>query len=123
MGGGSGTDAAQVTASVADEIRLPVQQTVGFDNIRELPAVPRTVCTKPESVSTPIWAFMPKYLSLPLLALVHLAVLCLVFVQGGGGRCNQRGIHHGTCLQLQPFGLQQRVDRGQNLIGQLVALQ
>src|SRR6218665_516368 len=32
-----------------------------------LPAVPRTVCTRPESASTPMWAFMPKYHWLPFL--------------------------------------------------------
>jgi hypothetical protein len=26
-----------------------------------LPAVPRTVCTRPDSASTPMWHFIPKY--------------------------------------------------------------
>ena len=39
-----------------------------------------------------------------------------------GGR-NQRGIHYGASFELQPFGLQQRIDRSQDLFGQLVALQ
>ena len=30
-----------------------------------LPEVPMTVCTNPESASTPMWAFMPKCHSLP----------------------------------------------------------
>ena len=34
-----------------------------------------------------------------LLAGVHLGVTGFVFVLGGGGRCNQGGVHYGAGLQ------------------------
>ena len=58
-----------------------------------------------------------------LLALVHLGVALAALVFGGAGRGNERGIHHGASFELQAFGLQQGINRGQNLFGKLVALQ
>ena len=50
-----------LVASISEDIRLlPVQQTVISTTSLTLPDVPRTVCTRPESASTPMCAFMPK---------------------------------------------------------------
>ncbi len=38
-----------------------VQQGVGLDHIVHTARRATHVCTKPESASTPMWAFMPKY--------------------------------------------------------------
>lgn len=52
-----------------------------------------------------------------LLALVHLGVALAALVFGGAGRGDERGIHHGASFELQAFGLQQGINRGQNLFG------
>ena len=58
-----------------------------------------------------------------LLGLVHTGVAFTGLVIGGTRRCDQRGVHHRASLEHQALALQQFVDRGQNLIGQLVLLQ
>ena len=58
-----------------------------------------------------------------LLAGVHVRVACFVFGLGGGGCCNQGGIHDGTCLQKQASLGQQFIASSQNLLSEFVFLQ
>jgi len=54
---------------------------------------------------------------------MHLRVARLILVLRGAGRGNQRGIHGGAGFEQQAALDQQRIDCGQNLVGQLVFLQ
>lgn len=81
-----------------------------------------TVCTNPESASTPIWALHAKVPFVALLAGVHLWVALSVLVFGRAGRCNQGSVYRSARLEQQALGGQQLVDGGQNLLGQLVFL-
>ncbi|GEM_PF-4412375 len=67
-------------------------------------------------------AFVPKSHSLPFLlwCISGARALHSLLVKVGAA---MRGIHHGVNLQLQPLGLQERIERCQDLIGQLMALQ
>lgn len=56
-------------------------------------------------------------------ALVHVGVSRFVFVLGGRGRCDQRGIHDASFFQCQPAFTQVLADAGKYLLGQLVLLQ
>ncbi len=65
----------------------------------------------------------PEVPLVPLLRLVHLRVVLAGLVLRRTGRGDQRGIHHRARLQQQALALQQVIDRGRDLIGQLVLLQ
>ncbi len=58
-----------------------------------------------------------------LFALVHVGVSRFVFVLGGRGRCDQRGIHDASFFQSQPAFAQVLADAGNDLLGKLVLLQ
>ncbi len=102
---------------------LPVQQAVGLNHVVHVAAgAPHRV----HQARIRIHSNVGLHTEVPLvalLALVHLGVTLATLVLGGTGGRNHRGIHHGARLQLQALGLQQCVDRGQDLFGQLVAFQ
>ncbi len=55
-----------LVARIAERIDfLAVQQITCFDDIAMWPEVPRTAYTRPESASTPMWAFIPNCHWLP----------------------------------------------------------
>ena len=85
-----------------------------------LAAVPMAVCTKPDSASTPMCAFMPKCHWLPFFDLVHLGVALTSAVLSGARCRNQGGVHHRTGLEQQALGGQLGVDDLQDLGAQLV---
>ena len=66
---------------------LPMQQAVPCATSLACPDVPRTVCTRPESASTPMCAFMPKCHWLPFLleCISGSRILSLFLVELGAG--------------------------------------
>ena len=84
-----------------DIVSSPCSKPLACVTSLTLAAVPTTVCTSPESASTPMCAFMPKCHWLPFLVWCisgsRSPLLFLVEL----GRGNQGGVHHRAALEQQ----------------------
>ena len=60
--------------------------------------------------------FHTKVPLITLFAGVHLGVTLFIFVLGGGGRCNECGVHRGADFQEQAALSQELIDSLQDLL-------
>ena len=114
---------ALVTGTTEGTGLFAMQQAVALDQVID---VTSGAAHRVHQARFGIHADMGLHPEVPLvafLALVHLRVTLAASVFGRTGYCDQRGGHHRTSLQQQPFAAQHGVDRRQDLQRQLVLFQ
>lgn len=100
---------------------LTVQQAVGLHHIDEAARRARTVCTRPESASVPMFAFMPYYHGLPFLLWFISGLRSPEAFLGGARHSDRCGIHHRAALEQQALLGQDGVDGCHDLRAHLLS--